>query len=181
MMLPTLLLALVGAGILAVLYVAYSRTDAHRNGNTFFYVDRRPNRAGRLIGGFWAGMAGIGLTPSFMVSLETIGSRTGKRRAIPVVLADHGGERYVVSMLGENSPWVWNVRAAGGRAFIKHGRRREVQLVELPAESRAPVLKAFLMRAPGGRPHIPVAPDAPLEAFAAVADSYPVFRIDPAL
>jgi hypothetical protein len=31
---------------------------------------------------------------------------------------------------------------------------------------------------PGGRPHIPVNPDAPLADFAAIAKNYPVFRVD---
>ena len=53
------------------------------------------------------------------------------RHAIPVVLAEYGGERYIVSMLGERSPWVRNIRASGGRAVIKHGRRSEVHLAEV--------------------------------------------------
>jgi hypothetical protein len=40
------------------------------------------------------------LLPWFLVSLETTGHRTGQRHAIPVVLADYAGERYIVSMLG---------------------------------------------------------------------------------
>jgi hypothetical protein len=31
-----------------------------------------------------------------------------------------------------------------------------------------------------GREHIPVAVDAPLSEFEAIADRYPVYRIDPA-
>ena len=90
----------------------------------------------------------------------------------------YGGRRYLVSMLGERSAWVHNVRAAGGRATIRHGRPQEVRLVEVPPEERAPVIKAYLARAAGARPHIPVDPAAPLDAFAAVAERYPVFRIE---
>ncbi len=42
-----------------------------------------------------------------------------------------------------------------------------------------PILKAYLSRAVGGRPHIPVDPEAPLEAFERIAPDFPVFRIDP--
>jgi hypothetical protein len=95
------------------------------------------------------------------VALETVGHRSGRRTAVPVVLADHAGERYVVSMLGERSPWAHNVRAAGGRVVIRHGRRHAVRLVEVEPEARAPVIKAYLDRAVGARPHIPVDHSAP--------------------
>ena len=55
---------------------------------------------------------------------------------------------------------------------------RPVRLVELPPESRAPVLMSYLGRAVGARPHIPVDPNGPIEAFEGIARSYPVFRID---
>jgi hypothetical protein len=94
------------------------------------------------------------------------------------VLAEYGGEEYIVSMLGERSAWVRNIRAAGGRAFLKHGRRIEVHLAEVPPEARPPILKAYLARAVDARPHFGVECDAPVEAFEAVATTYPVFRVE---
>jgi hypothetical protein len=171
-------LACLAAAAIAVAFAAYHRTDAYRDGNRLFYRAGRPNRAGRAFGTFWSVIAGLGLTPSYLVSLETTGHRSGLRRPIPVVLGDYGGERYVVSMLGDRAPWVRNVRAAGGRAVLRHGRRREVYLAELPPEARAPVIKAYLGRALGARPHIRVDPDAPIEAFERIAARYPVFRVE---
>ena len=113
-----------------------------------------------------------------MVSLETVGAKTGRRSSLPLVLADVGGARYAVSMFGERSPWVRNVRAADGRAVIRHGAPRDVRLVEVPAAERAPIIKAYLARAAGGRPHIPADKDAPLAAFEAIAADFPVFRVD---
>jgi deazaflavin-dependent oxidoreductase (nitroreductase family) len=175
---------MIGRGIVVVLgvtgaaYALYHRTEAYRRGNRLFYREGRPNRAGRAFGNLWAVAADQGLTPSWIVSLETVGRRTGRRTSVPLVLADHDGQRYAVSMLGERSPWVHNVRAAGGRAVVRHGGHREVMLVEVPPADRPPILKAYLARAVGGRPHIPVDPGAPLEAFEAVAPDFPVFRID---
>lgn len=166
--------------LVGISYALYSRSDARRNGNRLFYRDGRPNALGRAVGRLWSIIGGLGVGPSFFVSLETSGHRTGVRHAIPMVVADYAGERYIVSMLGERSPWVRNVRAAGGRAVIRHGQRHEVHLVELAPDERAPVIKAYLARAVGGRPHIPVDPAAPLEAFERIAASYPVFRIEPA-
>jgi hypothetical protein len=42
---------------------------------------------------------------------------------------------------------------------------------------RAPILKAYLRRAPGARPHIAVHKDAPLEQFERIAASLPTFRV----
>ena len=80
-------------------------------------------------------------------------------------------------MLGPDVAWVQNVKAAGGRAVLRHGPREPVRLEEVPIEKRAPVLKAYLRWAPGGRPHIPVDKEAPLEAFEAVAGRFPVFVV----
>jgi hypothetical protein len=94
-----------------------------------------------------------------------------------VVLADLEGERYLVAMLGAHANWPWNVRAAGGRAVLRHGRPEIVLLEEVPVEQRPAILRRYLAVAPGGRPHIPVDRDAPPEAFAEVASDVPVFRI----
>ena len=130
-----------------------------------------------MFGDAWTLIGGLGLTPSYLVALETTGYRTGRAHSIPVVIGEFEGERYLVSMLGERSPWVRNVRAADGRAFIRHGRRREVLLVEVPAAERAPLIKAYLRSGVGARPHIPVDHSAPVEAFEPIAADYPVFRI----
>jgi deazaflavin-dependent oxidoreductase (nitroreductase family) len=162
----------------ACAYGLYHRTDAYRSGNRLFYSDGRPNRAGRLFGDWWALIGGLGLTPSYLVTLETTGHRTGRVRSVAVVVGEYAGDRYIVSMLGERSPWVTNVRAAGGRAVIFHGRRHSVRLVEVPPGERAPIIKAYLARAVGARPHIPVDASAPVEAFEAIAADYPAFRIE---
>jgi len=84
-------------------------------------------------------------------------------------------------MLGNGSEWVQNVRAAGGKAFIKRGRARPVMLTELPPQERAPILKVWSQVATSGRQHLPVSHRASVSAFEAIAGDYPVFRIDPAL
>ena len=83
-------------------------------------------------------------------------------------------------MLGDGSEWVRNVRATGGKAFVKRGPSRPVQLTEVPARERGPILKAYCQVATSGRQHFPVSHNAPLSEFDAVAEGYPVFRIDPA-
>jgi deazaflavin-dependent oxidoreductase (nitroreductase family) len=119
------------------------------------------------------------LSPGNAMSLEVRGRRTGKTISFPVVVADHEGERYLVSMLGENANWVRNVRAAGGQAVLRRHGAQNVRLVEVEPAERAPILRAYLAAAPGARPHIPVDRHAPLEEFERIAEEYPAFRIAP--
>jgi hypothetical protein len=82
-------------------------------------------------------------------------------------------------MLGENCNWVRNARAADGCVVLRRRRARRCRLVEVPAAQRAPILRRYVKKSPGGRPHIPGPVDAPLADFAAVAERYPVFRVTP--
>jgi hypothetical protein len=94
-----------------------------------------------------------------------------------VVIAAYEGERYLVAMLGANASWVHNVRAADGRAVLRHGRREVIRLEEVPAAARPAILRRYLDLAPGARPHIPVDRHAPLSEFEQIAPQIPVFRI----
>jgi len=143
------------------------------------YTGGRPNALSSRLNSAWAAVSSLGITPSFMVSLETRGRRTGRRVRVPLVVAELGRERYLVSMLGENADWVRNVRAANGEAVLSHGAARQVRLEEVPVSERAPILQAYLRRAPGARPHFDIDPEAPIEEFARVASRYPVFRLPP--
>jgi deazaflavin-dependent oxidoreductase (nitroreductase family) len=145
-----------------------------------FYRGWRPTRFGRIVNRVWAWLSGLGLTPRVLLTLQVKGRRSGSLRTNILVVARHDGQRYVVSMLGERSEWVQNVRAAGGKAFVKRGRSRPVRLTEVPPGERAPILKAYCLVATSGRKHFPVPHDAPLSEFSAIAADYPVFRIDPA-
>lgn len=124
-----------------------------------------------------AAVASSGATANYLETLEVTGRKSGQTFSLPVVLAVVDGQRYLVSMLGDNVQWVMNVRAAGGRAALRSGGREEVQLDEVPAGERAPILKAYLQRAPGARPHAPVNKDASLAEFEKVAAAFPVFRV----
>lgn len=143
----------------------------------WMYHGPRPNRLARFLNRTWSAVCSSGVTPRWFATLEVKGRKSGRVYSLPVVIADVDGERYLVSMLGEDVAWVRNVRAAGGRAVMRHGRRRQVGLDEVPPARRAPILKAYLQRAPGARPHIPVDKDAPIAEFEKIAAAFPVFRI----
>jgi deazaflavin-dependent oxidoreductase (nitroreductase family) len=144
-----------------------------------FYRDWHPTRLGRVVNRVWSWWAGLGLPPRILVTLEAPGRNSGRTRANVLVVATHDGHQYLVSMLGDGSEWVKNVRACGGRTVIKRGKSRPIFLAEVPPAERAPILKAYARVATSGRHHFPVRPDATLSEFAAIAARYPVFRIDP--
>jgi len=142
------------------------------------YAGGHADRTARRFARFWAAAQGMGLMPRRWVTLEVPGRKSGRTTRFPLGMADWQGQWFLVSMLGERCNWVQNVRAADGRAVLRRGRRRPCRLVEVPVPERPPIIKRYLEKVPGGRPHIPVDRDAPVADFAAVADRYPVFRVE---
>jgi len=147
------------------------------NFNRWMYKGGRPNRVAAVLNRFGVIIWSAGLWPNRAAALEVRGRRTGRLVSFPLVLVDYQGDRYVVAMLGEGTNWVSNVRAAGGQAVLRHGRREAVRLEEVDPPARAPILQRYLQVAPGGRPHILVDRQAPLADFERIAARYPVFRI----
>ncbi|MBB2946384.1 hypothetical protein FB565_006152 [Actinoplanes lutulentus] len=144
----------------------------------WLYQHGRPNRLARILNQISALQFSNGkLAPHNWVTLEVPGRRSGKRVTFPLVIADHEGERYLVSMLGATSNWVANVRAAGGHAVIHHGKPENVLLTDVDPGVRAPILRRYLALAPGARPHMDIDPQASLPDFDRVAAQYPVFHV----
>ena len=141
------------------------------------YRRRHRTAAVRLLNRVAMAMFGAGIGPRRAAALEVVGRSSGRALSVPVVVADWNGERYLVSMLGERANWVRNVRAAQGRAVLRHGNREAVVLTNVVPAERPPILRRYLTLAPGARPHIRVDRSASLDDFAAIADQIPVFRI----
>jgi hypothetical protein len=144
-----------------------------------FYSHGRPNRAGRVLNGLWYWWAVLGLPPSFnQIPIEVPGRKSGVMRRAVVLVADYQRERYLVSMLGERSDWLRNIRANDMRAQLRRRRRRvPLAFVEVPVEDRAPIIKAWARRAKGGRHHLAISPSAPQSEYAAIAPRVPVLRM----
>jgi deazaflavin-dependent oxidoreductase (nitroreductase family) len=143
----------------------------------WLYLGHRPNWIAKILNRISAIAASSGIAANYMETLEVIGRKSGRIVSLPVVVAVVDGQRYLVSMLGDNAQWVLNVRAAGGKAVMHSGRRTPVQLESVPIDQRAPILQDYLKRAPGARPHMPIDKDAPLVDFEKIAADYPVFHI----
>ncbi len=143
------------------------------------YASGHGNATARRWARFWAAVQGVGLLPRRWVTLEVPGRSSGRITRFPLGMADWQGHWYLVSMLGDDCNWVRNVRAAGGRVVLRHGSARAYHLVEVPVAERAAILKRYLQKVPGGRPHIPIDRHASLTEFAAIAAQYPTFRVEP--
>ena len=161
--------------------------DAVKNGATFqqwyyrgkqwLYRGQRPGWIAKILNRMWANAASRNVMPNGLVALEVTGRKSGRIVSFPVVMVTVNGQRYLVSMLGDNAQWVRNVRASGGEVVLRSGGREDIRLEELPAGQRAPILKAYLQVASGARPHVPVNKDAPLAEFEKIAAGFPVFRL----
>ena len=144
----------------------------------WMYRGGRPNLLTKMINKGWAIIHSLGIVPDSMVTLEVVGRKSGKTISFPLAMVVMDGERYLVSMLGKDANWVQNVKAAGGKARLRHGISEQVLLEEVDVSQRAPILKAYLQIAPGARPHIPISKDAPIAEFEKISAKYPVFRLE---
>jgi deazaflavin-dependent oxidoreductase (nitroreductase family) len=126
----------------------------------------------------WPGKPVIGST-----TLEVRGRKSGVIRRVPVTWVEHDGAKYLVAMMGEESDWVHNARASGGKVIFKRGRRKKNLLAELPVAERAPVLQSWYRRTGSSTPkkYIGLDANAPLAEFEKIAPRWPVFRIESAL
>jgi hypothetical protein len=144
----------------------------------WMYRGGHPDGLTKIINQGWAVLHALGLSPNYLVTLEVVGRQSGKTIGFPLVMTVMHGERYLVSMLGEEANWVKNVKADGGKARLRHGKTEQVRLEDVETRLRAPILKAYLQHAPGARPHIPVDKDAPLSDFEKISAQYPVFKLE---
>ena len=84
----------------------------------WMYRGGRPSQLTKIINRGWAILHSLGIFPNRLVTLEVVGRQSGKTISFPLAMTVMNGERYLVSMLGEETNWVQNVKAAGGRARL---------------------------------------------------------------
>jgi hypothetical protein len=144
------------------------------------YATGHADSTARRLAHLWAGVFARGLAPRRWVTLEVAGRRSGRMARFPLGMADWNGQWYLVPMLGDQCNWVQNVRAADGRAVLLHRHPMPCQLAEVPVSQRAPIIRRYLQKVPGARPHIPVSRHADLAQFEAISARYPVFLVIPA-
>lgn len=141
------------------------------------YRGNRPHFLARVLNKISEIIGSLGLTPNYMVTLEVTGRKSKRTVSLPVAICLYNGERYLVSMLGEDAQWVQNIHASDGYAALRSGAVEQIRLVDVPVDQRAPIIKAYLKRAIGARAHIPVDYRASVAEFEKIAADFPVFQI----
>ncbi len=108
----------------------------------WLYRGGHPNQLAKILNRGWAFIHALGVAPNYMVTLDVAGRQSGKTISFPLAMVTVGGERYLVSMLGEDANWVRNVAAAGGRARLRHGKTEDVRLVAVDIRPASADLEA---------------------------------------
>lgn len=109
-------------------------------------------------------------------TLYSTGRKSGEQRSVPVSPIDVEGNTYIVAPYGEVG-WVHNVRA---NPDVELGSGREVRpcrLIEVTGQA-ANVAQAYWERETFPRRYMDLPEDPTLADFEAVADRFPVFRIE---
>jgi deazaflavin-dependent oxidoreductase (nitroreductase family) len=115
-------------------------------GKQWLYRGQKPGWIAKTLNRMWANAASKKVMDNGLVALEVIGRKSGRVVSFPLVMFTVDEQRYLASMLGKEAQWVRNVRAAGGKAVLRSGGYENVQLVEIPTDQRAPLLKAYRER-----------------------------------
>ena len=140
---------------------------------------REPNALERVFNKAFGVIVGWGLGPRDYYLLQVRGRRTGRVYATPVNVVELQGMRFLVAPRGRTQ-WVRNAEAAGEVHLERGSTRQRFRIRAVADREKLPVLRTYLDRF--GRVvqrYFPVPAGGPLEAFAAIAERYPVFELLP--
>lgn len=138
---------------------------------------QRPSTVEAWFNRFIGFLVAMGTGPGYMRVLDVRGRKSGRIISTPVNILDVDGSHYLVAPRGETH-WVRNARASG-RIALRRGRASQTYRVEeLPAEERPEFLRAYLKAyVREVQRYFTVKDGSDLDAFRAVADKHPVFRL----
>jgi deazaflavin-dependent oxidoreductase (nitroreductase family) len=137
----------------------------------------RPNAFERLINRFYGALVGFGLGLQHNYLLQVRGRKSGKIYSTPVNVLNYNHSLFLVATRGYTE-WARNALAAQ-EVTLKKGRvLLQFKLRPVADEEKPEILRVYLgrFRATVGR-FFPVKPDAPPDAFAGLANRYPVFEL----
>jgi deazaflavin-dependent oxidoreductase (nitroreductase family) len=140
---------------------------------------REPNALERFVNKAFGLIVGWGLGPRGYYLLQVRGRRTGRVYTTPVNVVELQGMRFLVAPRGRTQ-WVRNAEAVGEVQLTRGSTRQRFRIRPVADREKLPVLRTYLDRFKRVvQRYFPVPAGAPLEAFATVAERYPVFELLP--
>src|SRR5690349_8009328 len=138
---------------------------------------RKPSSFEQLFNRAFGFIVGLGIGPSYCYVLQVRGRKTGKAYSTPVNLMDVNGRRLLVAPRGRTQ-WVRNAEASGEITMKRGSYRKNFRLRPIEAPDKLPVLKKYLDDYRGAvQRYFSVPSGSSPEAFASIADLYPVFEL----
>ena len=122
-------------------------------------------------------LVALGIGPSYCYLLQVRGRKSGKLYSTPVNMMEIGGKHLLVAPRGRTQ-WVRNAEASG-QITLKRGSYNKVfRLTEIGTPGKLPILKEYLDRYHSAvQRYFTVRAGSPVDAFAEVAERYPVFEL----
>jgi deazaflavin-dependent oxidoreductase (nitroreductase family) len=140
---------------------------------------QKPGSIERFFNQLFAALVRRGIGPGSARVLEVRGRKSGKLYSAVVFVLEREGKRYLVAPRGATQ-WARNAAASGQVTLRRGSAGGDFTVTPVPPTDRAPILRDYLARYYAEvRRFMSVAKDAPLEAFAAIADQHPVFELTP--
>ena len=137
----------------------------------------KPSLAEQFFNRAFGFLVGLGIGPSYCYVLQVRGRKTGKLYSTPVNLLEIDGKRLLVAPRGRTQ-WVRNAQASGEITLKRASYRKSFHLQPVVAPEKLPILKQYLDDFRGAvQRYFSVPAGSPPEAFAGVAERYPVFEL----
>jgi len=137
----------------------------------------KPSAMERVFNRVFGALVGLGIGLKHNYLLQVRGRKSGRVYSTPVDVLVYGEKLYLVAPRG-TTQWVRNVRA-NDRVTLKRGRTsEEFHARAIPDGDKPPLLKAYLERFKTTvQRYFAVPAQSPVEAFAPLAQHYPVFEL----
>lgn len=140
---------------------------------------RTPQPIERVFNKIFGVLVGLGLGLPHNYLLQVRGRKTGRVHSTPVDVLEFKGRHFVVAGRGR-AQWVRNAEAAGEVVLRKALRRQRFLVPSVPNEEKTEILSAYVARFKlTVQRYFPVPAGSEPQAFAGVADRYPVFELIP--
>jgi len=137
----------------------------------------KPSASEQFLNRAFGFLVGVGIGPSYCYLLQVRGRKTGKVYSTPVNLMEMHGKRFLVAPRGRTQ-WVRNAEAAGEVTLKRGSSRKSFRLRPIDSQEKLPVLKQYLDQYRSAvQRYFSVPAGSPPEAFADVAEGYPVFEL----